>query len=330
MKELQEKVSNVELSRVNISDEATDKPERSDIKRHIDKSLLDKDYSPPVPLSKGAGVGEDDEPEGEITDAGTLYGKPIGKRTPPPGRDEWGLPTGEMPTGESKWKISCPKCKALITGTTEDDTNESFYKHWMSLHPETRIPEMGQVEAVPYRQKVDIDAVLSDPAVTGRGAEGRLNQPPPLGPPKKRLRFTDKDKDFLKGIGIKGSKVASMDAETWWKNTVNTKRRELAGKLGIDKYWSHFVWETLPPEVKEKVRANLPQATEPEFELTPEDRDLLGGMKIQAAGKDWNPLLRRSYTTKAWRRRRKGTGTPPPRRSASRSSTIPTMVLPTS
>src|SRR5208283_2723588 len=40
------------------------------------------------------------------------------------------------------------------------------------------------------------------------------------------------------------------DAKAWWKSTPNDKRRELSEKLGINRYWSHFVWDSLPSEIK--------------------------------------------------------------------------------
>jgi tetratricopeptide (TPR) repeat protein len=292
VKQLQEKVSNVELSQVVRTDEGTDKPGRSDIKRHIDKSLLDKDYAPPIPLSKGAGVGEEDD-EGEVTDLGTRYGKPIGKR---PDRDEWGLPTGEMPEEQKvdidavlsdpvarsgwKWRVTCPECGISFSAVVKEGptgVENIWYKHWTTDHRDKPLPPREDVQPVPYK------------------LEAKLDQPVQPTPSKGKLRFTQKDKDFLKGMGIKGSKVASVDAETWWKNTINTKRRELAGSLGIDKYWSHFVWESLPLGIQELVKENLPKVTEPQLELTPENKELLGGTNIQAAGKNWNPVLAKKF-----------------------------------
>jgi hypothetical protein len=325
-----QKTGNVELSQVVRTDEGTDKPGRSDIKRHIDKSLLDKDYAPPIPLSKGAGwTGEDEPDDEEVTDLGTRYGVPI-----------YSLPKDEYASTESQplvlcpickqgvrgpiethneifhnivldgpdykcpicgknwvnytqgqknfhtenhlaqkgqeggwnWKITCPACKKTLNAFTKDDTDNAFYKHWTSAHTKP-VPKGDEVQAVPYK------------------LDSKLNQPPPDAPSKGKLQLTKEDKDFLKQVGIKQSKVAAVDAETWWRNTVNTKRREVADRLGIDKYWSHFVWESLPPETQEKVKASFPVIVDDERQG--EVQKAWDAPAHLAAGKDWDPLLAR-------------------------------------
>ena len=83
------------------------------------------------------------------------------------------------------------------------------------------------------------------------------------------------------------------EAETWWKRTTPDERRKMAGKLGIEKYWTSFVWGSLPPEIQEKVIGMFPQAMEPPLDLTDEDRKMLGDMNIRAAGESraWDPNM---------------------------------------
>src|SRR5271157_910992 len=97
------------------------------------------------------------------------------------------------------------------------------------------------------------------------------------------------------GFRLTAAEKASFgaDASAWWTSTPATKRRELAGKMGIEKYWSHFTWDSLPPEIQEQVNQNLPEAVSP-LELTDEDKEFLSGMNIRAAAKNWDPLLAKS------------------------------------
>ena len=62
----------------------------------------------------------------------------------------------------------------------------------------------------------------------------------------------------------------------------------MAERLGIDKYWTHFKWTSLPPGVQDTVRIRI---QEPSLGLTEEDKGFLGEMGIQAAKGQWDPLL---------------------------------------
>ena len=271
VKQLQDKMSSAAVSKVNIHEAPEMLPPRTDMMKHLDETLVDDSNMPPFPLSKGAdwaGEEEEEDDPKDVTDLGTMYGKPIGNPKVP--RQEKNFPIWD-------WKIDCPECKALIKGGTKDTVDNYFYKHWTSLHSGRPAPSQDDIQAVPYR------------------LEGKLDQPPPAAPPKGRLRFTPKDKDFLKGMGIKGS--AEMDAETWWRKTPPDGRRDMAGKLGIEPYWTSFVWGSLPPETQQEVITSFPAMTEPTLDLTDEDKKLLGEMNIQASkeGKEWDPNMAKQH-----------------------------------
>jgi hypothetical protein len=290
---VQEKMSALE-SVVKLHEDPDKLPPRTELRKHLDESLVDDSGMPPIPLHKGAAVDEDDEDEEDVTDLGTIYGKPLGKSNVPgalpplhdqPG--EKGAP-GRPTEYDQGWAETCPLCGDVVYDWSPQSYGMPFESpdaarsaliehHYPANHPGDIPPKY-------------LDEEAPVPASPGKYDWAKGTPLENMVPPNKRFSPTRKDKELLKSMGIKSPKT-TMDAERWWKSTVNTKRKEMADKLGIDVYWSHFVWDSLPMQVQEKVRQNLPNVMGPQLNLTPADKDFLGEMKIQAAAKDWNPLI---------------------------------------
>jgi len=301
-------------------------------RKHLDDSLIDETGNPPIPLHKGAGTAED-EPDEDVTDLGTIYGRPLRRSAPPPqgpGRTFINQPAAQYPTeypegwmeacyecgrfipdldGESQffdsadfarsalidhyaidhpdlrppkyldeideptggweWRITCPECGVALKNFTKDGVDNVFYKHWTANHSGRPAPSRNDVEAVPYR----------------KGSE------PPKRPQKggePSLDLTDRDKQELRAMGIQARRKTAEDAASWWAGTPADTRRSMADRLGIDKYWTHFRWTSLPPGVQDTVRIRI---QEPALELTEEDRKHLKEMGVQAARGRGDPLL---------------------------------------
>jgi hypothetical protein len=304
-------------------------------RKHLDDALIDETGKPPIPLHKGAGTAED-EPDEDVTDLGTVYGRPLRRGTPPPPRkppertfinqpavqypteypegwmeacyecgqfipdldgesqffdspdyarsaliDHYAIdhpdsrppkyldetdepppgaaqePTEKPPAARGKWRITCPECGVAFRGHTEDGADNAFYRHWTADHREKPAPSKDDVRA-----------------------EWPGQEP--------SLELTGKDKEELKAMGIQARRKTAEDAASWWASTPPDAKRSMAGRLGIDKYWTHFRWTSLPPGVQDMVRIRI---QEPPLELTDDDKKSLGEMGIQAAKAGWDPLL---------------------------------------
>ena len=112
-------------------------------RKHLDDTLIDETGAPPIPLHKGAGAAEE-EPDEDVTDLGTVYGRPLRRRP------DYGETPG--PAGRG-WKITCPECGVAFRGPTEDGADNAFYKHWTAEHPAKSIPLKGMADAVPEGRK---------------------------------------------------------------------------------------------------------------------------------------------------------------------------------
>ncbi len=180
-------------------------------RKHLDDSLIDETGNPPIPLHKGAGTAEDEPEEEDVTDLGTVYGRPLRRSAPPDDPPPPAIDLSRRPV--PKW-----------------------------------LQEKGE---------------------------------PPLD-------LTEEDRQELRAMGIQARRKTAEDAASWWGSTPADTRRSMADRLGIDKYWTHFRWTSLPPGVQDTVRIRI---QEPPLELTEEDRRHLKEMGVQAAGGKGDPLL---------------------------------------
>ena len=180
-------------------------------RKHLDDSLIDETGNPPIPLHKGAGTAEDEPEEEDVTDLGTVYGRPLRRSAPPDDPPPPAIDLSRRPV---------PK--------------------WLQ----------------------------------------KKGEPP--------LDLTEEDRQELRAMGIQARRKTAEDAASWWGSTPADTRRSMADRLGIDKYWTHFRWTSLPPGVQDTVRIRI---QEPSLELTEEDRRHLKEMGVQAAGGKGDPLL---------------------------------------
>ncbi len=271
---VQDKMSALE-SEVKIYDSTDMLPPRTELRKHLDPTLIDESTKPPRPLSKGGGFTDEDEPEGEVTDMGTLYGKPLGGSTPQ-------QPQSPVFVNQQVVNLTCRKC-GKNTGEMAKDEGKSEYM--TADKAEARMEEHLLVKhGLPFSPKYYRDTWDPNRA------------------PVRSFRPTKQDKDWMNQLGIKSSKTAA-DAEGWWRSTQNTERRNVADKLGIGKYWSHFTWDSLPEEIKQKVQMTLPElernkqietAWEGPAHVSERDqqiREAWNAPPHTAAGKDWDPLF---------------------------------------
>lgn len=237
--------------------------------------MIDESTKPPRPLKKGAGFTDEDEPEGEVTDMGTLYGKPLGGSTPQKSQSP-------VIVNQQAVNLTCRKC-GKNTGEMAKEEGKSEYM--TADKAEARMEEHLLIKhGLPFSPKYYKDTWDPNRA------------------PVRSFRPTKQDKDWMNQLGIKSSKTAA-DAEGWWRSTQNTERRNVADKLGIGKYWSHFTWDSLPEEIKQKVQMTLPElernkqietAWEGPAHVSERDqqiREAWNAPPHTAAGKDWDPVL---------------------------------------
>jgi hypothetical protein len=333
VEKVQDKMSALD-SEVKIYDSTDMLPPRTELRKHLDPTLIDESTKPPRPLKKGADWTGEDEPEGEVTDMGTLYGKPLG---------------GPKADDSVKDRLEYLRSKLRAENIS---TSELLELQELADHIEPGDVELLEAAGVPENEETSSEPIIGKPAFAGpgiphinlkcklcgvtsdelnrtdiamgnrfskpsiHGAEGLMHRhfgyshwDTPFGPEgyedvtrAKPFRPTKGDKDFMKSLGIKSSKIAA-DAEGWWRSTQNTERRNVADKLGIDKYWSHFTWDSLPEEIKQKVNVTLPElerktqiekAWEGPAHVSERDqqiREAWNAPAHTAAGKDWDPLV---------------------------------------
>jgi len=332
---VQDKMSALD-SEVKIYDSTDMLPPRTELRKHLDPTLVDESTKPPRPLKKGAGVGEEDEPEGEVTDMGTLYGKPLGgtkANDSVKDRLEYlrgelraeRISTSELLELQELADYIEPGDVELLEAAGVPETTESPVIVGRPAFAGPGVPHVtlkcklcGVTSDELNRTDIAMGNKYSKPSL--HGAEGLMRRhfgyshwDTPFGPEgyedvtrAKPFRPTKGDKDFMKSLGIKSSKIAA-DAEGWWRSTQNTERRNVADKLGIDKYWSHFTWDSLPKEIKQKVNVTLPElerktqiekAWEGPAHVSERDqqiREAWDATPHMAAGKDWDPNLAKKY-----------------------------------
>ena len=250
-------------------------------RKHLDDALVDDSGNPPIPLHKGAGTAED-EPEEDVTDLGTVYGRPLRRSSPPPPRRPEertfiNQPAVQYPTEYPEgWMEACYECGQFIPDIDSDNqffdspdfARSALIDHYAIDHPDSRPPKY-------------LDETDEPPPGAAQEPTANEGQEP-------SLELTGKDREELKAMGIQARRKTAEDAASWWASTPPDARRSMAGRLGIERYWTHFRWTSLPPGVQDMVRIRI---QEPTLELTDEDRKGLGEMGIQAARTGWDPLL---------------------------------------
>ena len=308
VEELTRRMAGQAVSEVDIHEDPESLPPRTELRKHLDDTLVDDTGKPPIPLHKGAGRAKTAQ---ACPNCNRHYDQQAREDCPycghlREGDEEWGS------IADQGYPAFCPNCnnKRLGYFPSQEEAENALSIHYQKFHPEVPRKDPIWLGDIPAGHKghricpdcgdnlggIDQEALARHLNIHLRQKAKRTMEPQA----EKRVKnvtFTPEDRKFLQGMGIKASKAAGMEekdpwgtAAVWWAKTPNAQRRAVAEKLGIDRYWSHFTWDSLPKEVQEQVVLNLPDVTSP-LKLTTDDERLLKGMGVQAAAKDWDPGL---------------------------------------
>ncbi len=226
VRQLQEKMSALE-SKVEIHESPDLLPPRTELRKHLDPSLVDEEDRIPIPVSKRAGSAEEDDEDdeddrGPISDLGTLYGRPIGETDAP-------APSGPQ--------VHCPICWQNQTGWTDEEIRQHAQSCGKASGPSG--PPKKDVDPEKLRGFVDKwrgSGSPGPPAPAGggelsdlveRGTHDRCQEPGcgaiiskphmkdhmrtfhPHADPASYLDLTDEDRRFLREMRVRGAKKAS-------------------------------------------------------------------------------------------------------------------------
>jgi RNA polymerase sigma factor (sigma-70 family) len=195
VRQLQEKMSALE-SKVEIHESPDLLPPRTELRKHLDPSLVDEEDRIPIPVSKGAGSAEEDDEDdeddrGPIPDLGTLYGRPIEKTDFP-------APSGPQ--------VHCPVCWQNQTDWTDDEIR----RHAQSCGKASGPSGGGELNDLVERgthdrcQEPGCGAIISKLYM-----KDHMRTFHPHADPASYLDLTDEDRRFLQEMRIRGAKKAS-------------------------------------------------------------------------------------------------------------------------